>query len=190
MKWPGLLALILALWLTGIASWIAAGPAEDPEGQADIAIVLGAAVDGREPSPVFAARLDHAIGLYRTGRVGGLLLTGARSPEDELSEAVAGRLYAMKGGVPADAILIEEQSRTTFQNLVNARGIMRGEGISTALVVSDPLHLRRALAMAHALEIDAAASAASGSRYRSWNTRLPFLLRETYFLHHFWLFGA
>ncbi|QZD92439.1 YdcF family protein [Qipengyuania xiapuensis] len=189
MKWLRRLGLALALWLVGISALIALGPADHPEQSVDVAIVLGAAVDDAEPSPVFAARLDHAIELYDSGRVERLLLTGARSAEDSLSEAEAGKRYAMARGVREEAILMEENSRTTFQNLTEARAVMEREEIGTAIIVSDPLHLWRAMRMADRLDMDASASAATETRYRSWSTQLPFLLRETYFVHHFWLFG-
>lgn len=189
MKWAlGALGVIVA-WLAGVAGWIAVGPAEDASDSADVAIVLGAAVDRDVPSPVFAARIDHAIALYRAGRVQGLVLTGARAPGDTLSEAAAARDYAMQAGVPGSAIAIEERSRTTHQNLVEARALMQASGAGSALIVSDPLHLRRAGLMASGLGLDARASATPTTRYRSLSTKVPFLMRELYFVHHYWALG-
>ena len=189
MKWLAATGLALVLWLSAVATWIAVGPVEDPERRAEAAIVLGAAVTGDRPSPVFAARIDHAIDLYHEERVDRIVMTGARSAEDAVSESAAGRAYAMTAGVPREAIHIEEVSQTTLGNLREARKVMRREGITSALLVSDPLHLRRAMAMAHSLNIDAKPSPTPHTRYRSWRTQAPFLLRETYFLHHFWIFG-
>ncbi|VVT14594.1 YdcF family protein [Erythrobacter sp. EC-HK427] len=181
---------LLALgWLGAIAVWIASGPKEAPQAQAAAAIVLGAAVARDTPTPVFQARIDHAVDLHREGRVQYLIFTGARSEDDTLAESEAARIAAIAAGVPEDAILIETQSLTTMQNLVEAQSVMRDAGISSAIIVSDPLHLRRAMAMADALGIDAQPSATPATRYRSWRTKAPFLMREVYFLHHFWLFG-
>lgn len=189
MKWAaGALGVILA-WLVGVATWIAIGPAEDDGDNADVAIVLGAAVDRDVPSPVFAARIDHGIALYRAGRVRGLVFTGARAPGDTLSEGAAARDYALTAGVPASDIAIEERSRTTRQNLAEARVVMLANGASSALIVSDPLHLRRAQLIAADLGIHARTSATPSTRYRSLSTKLPFLLRELYFVHHYWVFG-
>ena len=96
-------ALVLAVFLV-TAVRIGAFGMVDETRPADAAIVLGAAVVGDEPTPVFAARIDHAIGLYREGMVDTIIFTGARSPEDELSEAEAARRYALARGVPADVI--------------------------------------------------------------------------------------
>lgn len=189
-RWLGGAALALLIWLAGVATWIAHGPPERPGQRADVAIVLGAAIDQDRPSPVFAARIDHAIALYRAGRVKRLLFTGGRAAGDAASEAETARSYAMARGVPGAAIMVETASRTTRENLAFALPLMRDSRVRSALIVSDPLHLRRALAIADALGLQAFASATRSTRYRSWRTRLPFLLRETYFLHHFWLFDA
>ena len=96
---------------------------------------------------------------------------------------------ALAAGVPEESILVETESGTTMHNLVEAQLLMRDAGLQTALVVSDPLHLRRAMEMADDLGLDARASGTPTTRYRTWGTKLPFIAREVYFMHHFWLFG-
>lgn len=157
---------------------------------ADTAVVLGAAVVGDEPTPVFAARIDHAIDLYREGMVDIIIFTGARSPEDELSEAEAARRYALARGVPADAILTEEASRITSENIANAAQIMRQHDLVSALVVSDPPHMLRSVRMARDAGIDAASSPTPTSRYQTLATQLPFIARETVLYLGYLLFGV
>ena len=189
MKWFSGFALVLLAWLNAVAAWIAIGPPEDTVAKAETAIVLGAAVDGDTPSPVFTARIDHAVSLYRKGHITRIVFTGGRSPEDTLSEAAAARDYAIGNGVFSGAIAIEEKSRTTRQNLVEASAVMGHARDRPVLIISDPLHLRRAVQMAEDMGFDATASATPSTRYRSWSTKLPFLMREVYFVHHYWLFG-
>ncbi len=189
IRWA-LRALGLALlWLLCVALWVASSPFEAPEERADAAIVLGAAVIKDAPSPVFAARLDHAIALYKAGRVKALILTGGQSPDDTISEAAAGRAYVLARGVLHSAVKIEEVSRTTHQNLVQAQRLVEQNEISSVLIVSDPLHVTRGVMMTRSLGMKAGGSGAPGTRYRSWSTWLPLLLRETYFVHHFWILG-
>ncbi|MBM6683447.1 ElyC/SanA/YdcF family protein [Collinsella intestinalis] len=156
---------------------------------ADTAIVLGAAVVGDEPTPVFAARIDHAIDLYWDGLVDTIIFTGARSPEDELSEAEAARHYALARGVPADAILLDEASRITSENIANAAQIMRRYNLESALVVSDPPHMLRSVRMACDAGIDAASSPTPTSRYQTLATQFPFIARETVLYLGYLLFG-
>ena len=56
------------------------------------------------------------------------------------SRKIAGR----ENGVPAEAILIEDRSRSTEENALYSDEIMRAHGWKTALLVSDGYHLLRA----------------------------------------------
>lgn len=148
-----------------------------PDARAASAVVLGAAVWGDEPSPVFAARLDHAAALYLEERVERIALTGGTRAPDVRTESGVGRDYLLGLGIPDSALVLEERSTTTWQNLACIRPVLEGD----AVLVSDPLHLRRAVAMARDLGIDARPAATPTSRYRSLRARAGFLVRETYF---------
>lgn len=185
-----LVAGALMLWLAIVAAWIAIGPAVTGKERGETAIVLGAAVIGERPSPVFAARLDHAATLYREGRAARILVTGGRSPEDKASEAAAGAAWLQARGIPEAAILREDRSHTTRQNLANARAVLGPLGTKPVLIVSDPLHMRRAMAMAAAEGFDASPAPTPTTRYRSLGTQLPFLAREVWFIHVYWLAGV
>lgn len=187
---PFKIAVVLAvLWLLVIGSMIVVGPKEDAGATADVAIVLGAAIEGDQPSPVFRERILHGIALWRSGRVRRILFTGGFGPELNIAESEVARRLALAEGVPANAILSEAKSRTTRQNLVEAQGVMKTAGLSSALIVSDPLHLYRSMAMAKGLNLPARPSATPTTQYRSLSTKLPFLLRELYFVHHYWVLG-
>jgi uncharacterized SAM-binding protein YcdF (DUF218 family) len=120
----------------------------DEQRRADAIIVMGAAqYDGR-PSPVFAARLDHAIDLFHAGLARWLIVTGGKQEGDRTTEAASARAYAVGKGVPDDAILDEDQSRTTLQSIRGVASLMRSQDLSTAVFVSDPPHMLRVLRMA------------------------------------------
>jgi uncharacterized SAM-binding protein YcdF (DUF218 family) len=155
-------------------------------GSADAALVLGAAVAGSSPTPVFEERLRHAVDLYASGRVRYLVLTGGFGPGDALAESQAGRDWAVAHGVPAEKILIETQSHTTKQNFVYAKPLLEQAAIGRVLVVSDPLHMRRAMWMARALKIDAAPSPTPTSRYQTVVTQTSMLFREIWFSFMWW----
>ncbi len=184
------LAAAVTLWLGAVATWIAIGPEVTGTERGATAIVLGAAVVGDVPSPVFAARLDHAVTLYRERRAARILVTGGRSPEDRLSEADTGALYLQARGIPEPAILREDRSRTTRQNLDNAAAMLGDARKQPVLIVSDPLHMRRAMGMAAAAGLNAQPSPTPSSRYKSLATQLPFLAREVWFIHLHWLLGV
>jgi uncharacterized SAM-binding protein YcdF (DUF218 family) len=120
----------------------------DERTPADAIVVMGAAqYDGR-PSPVFAARLDHAIALYHDGVASRLIVTGGKREGDRTTEAASARSYAIEHGVPENAILSEDASRTTLQSIRRVAALMRDKDIGSAVFVSDPSHLLRVLRMA------------------------------------------
>jgi uncharacterized SAM-binding protein YcdF (DUF218 family) len=120
----------------------------DERTRADAIVVIGAAqYDGR-PSPVFAARLDHAIELFHDGVAPRLIVTGGKREGDRTTEAASARGYAIEHGVPEEAILSEDTSRTTLQSIRRVAALMRGQGIGSAVFVSDPSHMLRVLRMA------------------------------------------
>lgn len=159
-----------------------------PTGTFDCAIVLGAAVVNGQPSPVFKARLDHGLDLYATGKVAKLVTTGGVGEGDTISEGEAGAQYLAKRGIPQVDIITEKTSKTTFQNLAEVKPLMEQQNLSSALVVSDQLHLRRSVIIAKSLEIDAYPSSTPYSLYKTSKSRNPFLWREIYFSIHFRLF--
>jgi uncharacterized SAM-binding protein YcdF (DUF218 family) len=179
----------VVIWLVAVAVWISVFGARDASRPSDCAIVLGAAAYGNKPSPVFAERINHAVELHRAGVVKYLLFTGGRVTAADKSESAVARTHALAAGVPVDAILAEDVSRTTGQNLLEARRVMALHGLKTAVIVSDPLHLKRASSMAHDLGIDAVTSPTPTSRYRSFGAKAGFLMREVFYLHGYWFTG-
>jgi uncharacterized SAM-binding protein YcdF (DUF218 family) len=148
---------------------------------ADAAVVLGAAVWGAEVSPVFRERINHGIGLYRKGRVRKLIFTGGRGNGGEPTESAAARRYALRAGVPAADILIEEESHNTYENILYAKQLADARGVRKVLIVSDPLHMRRAVAMAMDVGLAAEPSPTPSTRYRGLRSQAGLLASETYY---------
>jgi len=148
--------------------------------KADAAIVLGAAVWRGQPSPVFRERINHAIELYQDGQVQKIIFTGGQGAGDDQAESEVARLYAIARGIPEDVIYIETLSTTTYGNLMEADKLAKQHSVDCVLVVSDPLHMKRAVTMAQDLGLEAHPSPTTTSRYQSLYTQLTFLIRETF----------
>lgn len=153
--------------------------------QADAAIILGAAVWEKEPSPVFRERINHGINLYKNQKVDKIIFTGGQGDSNESAEALVARDYAIQHGVSELDILTETQSKTTYQNLYNAKQVAKNYNFNNFLIVSDPLHMKRSVLMAQNLGMNAYPSPTPTTRYKSLNSQLPFLVRETYFYIHY-----
>lgn len=154
---------------------------------ADCAIVLGAAAYHDRPSPVLKERINHAITLYKSGRVPRIILTGGFGKGAPYAESEVALEYCVKKGVPREALLHETNSHTTYQNLREAKVHLDAHSWSSALVVSDPWHLKRAVAMARRLGVEAHPSGTLSTRFESPKAQLHFVLRELYFYHQFLL---
>ena len=120
----------------------------DDRRPAGAVVVLGAAQYDGHPSPVFAARLDHAVALFLTGDYRYLVVTGGKVDGDRTTEAAVARAYALERGVPDERILVEDHGRTTLESLRSVGAILAAKGIDDAVFVSDPPHMLRVLRMA------------------------------------------
>ena len=175
-----LLALIGAyVLINGVL--ICAYSTHDDTQPADTAIVLGAGIIDGEVSPVYRERLNHAIWLYQEGYVDSIIPTGGVAEGNNYSDASVAKAYLIANGIPANAIIPEETAYITQEELTNAKAIMEQESMETALVVSDPLHMKRAMFLAKNVGLTAYTSPTTTSRYMSLKTQIPFLLRELFF---------
>ncbi|MBS7457136.1 YdcF family protein [Coralloluteibacterium stylophorae] len=182
-RWILRLLVLGLLWIAGVALYILWVGEQDDTTPRDVAIVLGAAAYHINPSPVFEERIRHGVDLYRAGRVRRLIFTGGYGAGAAYAESQVARRFASARGVAEDDILIETASSTTRENLHEAARLMRDNGLATAIVVSDPLHMARGLRLAREAGIDAVGSPTPTSRFRSWRARGGFLAREVYFFH-------
>lgn len=182
--WLWRLCLLVVFWLLGVASWIIWVGDHDQAAPADAIIVLGAAAYDAKPSPVFEERIRHGLDLYQRGYAPLLIFTGGYGGAGaRFSESQVARRYALRKQIPENAILIETVSRTTRQNLIEARLLMRERNLQRVIIVSDPLHMARALRLSRELGIDALASSTPSTRFRSFHTSWRFLVQEIYFFH-------
>ena len=153
----------------------------DEKAHCDVAIILGAATSGEKVSPVYRERVNHGIWLFENGYVDYLILTGGVGKGNEKSDAYVAKQYAIEKGVPEQVLLIEEKSKITEENLEYAKEIMDAFSMDTAIIVSDPLHMKRAMLMAKDYGIEACPSPTPTTMYKSAKTQIPFLAREVFF---------
>lgn len=174
--------MVTAVVLVLILGWIAVDvyrfSEEDETRAADAAIVLGAAVYNGRPSPIYRERINHAIQLYQNGLVQKIIFTGGVGFRDQLSEGEVGRNYAIARGVSADDILIETESTSTLENLEYARAVAEQNDLNSFLIVSTPYHMKRALALADDLDMEAYSSPTRSIQWINRYTRSRAYSRE------------
>ena len=141
------------LWVRWVYWQIEYFASNDQAAASDAIGVLGAAeYDGR-PSPVFRARLDHAVELYQRG-IAPLIITLGGAGGDQYTEGSVGKEYLMSQGVPEQAIIAETESRNTEESARRIAVIARANGLKRLVIVSDGTHLFRIHAICSADGLD------------------------------------
>jgi uncharacterized SAM-binding protein YcdF (DUF218 family) len=126
-----------------------------PDGNADLQtfdtlIVLGCPTrpDG-SPTPEQRERVMEGVREYKHGVSRHIIMTGGAA-HNRFVEAHAMALLAEANGVPASAVVEEDQAHDTVQNIYYSDKIMQTNSWHTVEVISSPYHLpRTALILAH-----------------------------------------
>lgn len=88
-------------------------------------IIHSAGLTREEPTPLLQGRIDRALALWRAqGSVATLVPSGGQGSNEVISEAEAMSRYMLRCGVPHEAILLEERSTTTMENLVFVKNLL------------------------------------------------------------------
>lgn len=124
----------------------------------DAVVVLGSGLLGDRVPPLLASRLDRAAQLYRREVAAGgapvIVVSGGQGADEKVSEALAMQRYLVEAGVPADAVLLEDQATTTEENLRYSRAVLDAEGHSGRTVaVTNNYHVFRTAVTARRLRL-------------------------------------
>jgi uncharacterized SAM-binding protein YcdF (DUF218 family) len=108
-------------------------------------VVLGAGLypDGTM-RPVLVSRLQAALQVARRYPLSPIIVSGG-VPKNGVTEAGAMRGWLIANGIPWFRITEENTSRSTVENARNTNGILAGRGATSAVVVTSPDHLQRAM---------------------------------------------
>jgi uncharacterized SAM-binding protein YcdF (DUF218 family) len=138
------LAVVVAVlaWCRWVYWQIESYASQDQAAPSDAIGVLGAAEYDGKPSPVYRARLDHALELYHRG-IAPLIVTLGGNGGDQFSEGAVGREYLEGQGVPEKAIIAETESRNTEESARRMAVIARANNLHRLVIVSDGTHMFR-----------------------------------------------
>lgn len=121
-------------------------------------LVLGAGLMGDRVPPLLASRLDRALELYEREvadeREPVIVVSGGRGDDEDVSEAFAMREYLVQRDVPASRIVLEDQARTTEENLRYTRELLDERGLTGRLVaVTNNYHVFRTAVLSRKLRL-------------------------------------
>jgi len=148
--------IVAYLGVTFVQVWLASR--HDDARPAQAIVVLGAAQYNGVPSPVLRARLDHAADLFQQHVADVVVVTGGKQPGDTTTEASASAHYLASKGVPDSQVLRENTGRNSWQSLAAASVFLKKDGRTNVVLVSDPFHSARIVAIAHEVGLNAHAS--------------------------------
>ena len=172
------LAFVLLVVSTALGIWWTAR--QDSRPHSDAIVVLGSAQYNGVPSSIFEARLEHAITLYEAGVAPVVVTVGGKKSGDQFTEAEAGRDYLNQNGIPKAALLAVPVGVDTLQSMQAAAATFRQRGWHSAVLVSDPWHVMRAVRMADDAGIAAVGSPTrQGPAVQTRATQFRYILRET-----------
>ncbi|HAF61021.1 MAG TPA: hypothetical protein DCK95_01695 [Anaerolineaceae bacterium] len=147
--------------LTQSLEWQYSYPDTVPE--ADAIIVLGGGTEAANPPRTFVEvnsagdRVFAAAKLYREGKAPILLLSGGNiewlhdsnsTPADQMAEMLSFL------GVPSSAMILENTSRNTYENVLNAKEIITKKGYEKILLVTSAIHMPRSMKLFEKQGID------------------------------------
>jgi uncharacterized SAM-binding protein YcdF (DUF218 family) len=156
---------VLSLWLRGTLEDQFAQRPLSRVPQAQALVLLGGGVSppsGRARDINLGAAADrvwYAARLFHAGKAPLLLLSGGSDPQRHaFSEARAMAVFLQDLGVPAQALVLEEDSRNTLENAAFSAKLLNERGIRHVLLVTSALHMPRALALfsAQGLQVEPA----------------------------------
>ncbi len=144
-----LVAAFVLVFETNIVWWGAAPlRASAPLSPADAIVVFAGGVgESGKAGGGTQERLQRAIDIYQERYAEHLVFSTGYTysfPEAELM-----RSAAVEQGVPAAAIVLERQSKNTYENVRYTADIFRQHGWHSMLLVTSPYHMRRALLVWH-----------------------------------------
>ncbi len=170
------LVLVVAyLAVTAVQVWLT-GRRYEPRAAGAI-VVMGAAQYNGVPSPDLAARLDQAVILWKAHYATSIMVTGSKERGDRYTEAEASARFLTAAGIPRRDIL-ESGGSDSWENLAQAAPVLRARGDSTVLIVSDPFHEARSLAIATDVGLHPYPTPAQHSPISGAST-IPYYAKET-----------
>ncbi|MEC3953905.1 YdcF family protein [Nocardia sp. CDC153] len=161
--------------LIGFAGYTVRRGRSAPRVGADVVVVLGCRLRGNRVAPMLARRLDRAVEVVRRERGRGgaplVVVSGGQAGRETVAEAAAMADYLVAHGVSADAIVMEDRSRNTEENLRFTARELRRRGIdpeaARITVVTSDFHVLRTKSLAHGLGLRAQVTGARTARLLS-----------------------
>ena len=146
--------------------------------QADVIVVLGTAQLNGKPGDALEARLIEAKRIYDLGYASSIITVGAGAPGDRTTEAASGKYWLSMNGIPSRKITAIEEGRDTLVSTKAYAALMKKRYVSDVIIVTDPYHCKRSMAMANDQGVISTCSPVQSGPNTIANSGYRYLLRE------------
>lgn len=186
-----IVSTILALIYLLLAIYVGKNVYFDDKKKSDAILVLGAkSYKGNKYNPCLAARVEHAAELYKQGYADKIIMSGGDDSEDGKNEASTMQDIAQKFQIPKNDILLENKSKSTFENIVFSSKLMKERNIKTVVIVTEPFHSPRAGLVAKKAALNYSISPTLTSQcWLRWKYLSRYFLKEPLAIIEYYIFG-
>ena len=142
--------IILTIYLLALASIlinVQINKNKVPNYEAEAAIVLGAGLKGEKPSLQLQKRLDKAYEYSQQNKNAIIIVSGGQGPDEIIPEAQAMKTYLLGKGLSENRIVMENQSKTTYENFLFSKKIIDetlGSSSYSTVFITNDFHVLRA----------------------------------------------
>lgn len=175
------LALFLAAELP-----VVDGAVSDENTDADFLVVMGAGINGTQPSLSMLDRLTAALDWLEAHPDAQVIVSGSQAPDEVVSEASVMAVWLKQQGIAPERILLEEAADSTRENILNSYALAAKHGGGRLAFVSSEYHLYRMRMLIRTLGFEPVCVAGETSRV---SLRVNYFIREAFAVWQIWVFG-
>lgn len=162
------------------------GAQSDADTDADFLVVMGAGVDGTEPSQSMLDRLEAALDWLDAHPDARVIVSGSQGPNEVVSEASVMAAWLTQNGIAPERIIMEEEATSTRENVINSYVVAVKNGGGRVAFVSSEYHLCRIRMLIRSLGFEPACVAAKTGHI---TLAVNYFIREAFAIWQIWVFG-
>lgn len=154
---------------------------EMPQKAPEFVVVLGAQINGDQPSLTLKKRLDRAYEYMTEHPQATVFVSGGQGPDETQTEASVMAAYLERRGIAPERIVREEQASDTRENLIFSAELAQERGVDTGsvLIITSDFHMARAKYIARTLGM---------TPYGLTSATVPWVLKVNYELREVFAF--
>lgn len=117
-----------------------------PKNELEYVIILGAQIRGKKITNALERRLKKGIRYLKENPKTHCIVSGGRGKGEEITEAEAMGEYLIRNGIERERILLEDKSKTTWQNLEFSQTLIKNKEMIG--IITNNFHIYRAVKIA------------------------------------------